>query len=109
MVKQDTTMIKYNEYDDLENHSQSNYSFEYREGMSGLSVDFNFSTETLGVVLEQFKNFLIASGYCYVDAVSAFSANMEFSTQEELEEDEEEDEEDYEEEEEEEEKIMYKM
>jgi transcription elongation factor Elf1 len=81
---------QYNE-EDLENHSQSNYSFEYREGMSGLSVDFNFSTETLGDVLEQFKNFLIASGYSYVDAVSAFSDNMEFTTQEEEEEEEEED------------------
>jgi len=81
---------QYNE-EDLENHSQSNYSFEYREGMSGLSVDFNFSTETLGDVLEQFKNFLIASGYSYVDAVSAFSDNMEFTTQEEEEEEEEDD------------------
>ena len=89
-------MIKYNE-EDLENHSQSNYSFEYREGMSGLSVDFNFSTETLGDVLEQFKNFLIASGYSYVDAVSAFSANMEFTTQEETEEEEDDDDDDDEE------------
>ena len=100
MEKQDITMIRYNE-EDLENHSQSSYSFEYREGMSGLSVDFNFSTETLGEVLEQFKNFLIASGYCYVDAVSAFSANMEFTTQEEIEEEEEDEDEDEAEEEEE--------
>jgi hypothetical protein len=92
MEKQDTTMIKYNNEEDLENHAQSSYSFEYREGMSGLTVDFNFSTETLGEVLEQFKNFLIASGYGYVDAVSAFSANMEFTTQEEEEDDEEEEE-----------------
>ena len=99
-------MIKYNE-EDLENHSHSSYSFEYREGMSGLTVDFNFSTETLGEVLEQFKNFLIASGYSYVDAVSAFSDNMEFTTQEEIEEEEEDDDEDDEEDAEEREEAPY--
>jgi TATA-binding protein-associated factor Taf7 len=102
MEKQDTTMSRYKAFNGDGSSNQSNFSFEYDEGRNGLSINFNFSSQSLGSILEQFKNFLIASGYGYVDAVSAFSGNMEFSTKETEEDEydfEEEDEDDFDDEE----------